>query len=412
MHVTAEFIRGVLVILFVGGACLWLIVWTVKKAEDPALMAFKWVITAGVLSVMVLVAAPMVGQGGYSGAFGGIPLAAVCGLALAITWRRNIAELVANPIASLYDGGSAPPEPKPAYSVAQARQKQGRYHEAIAEVRKQLSLFPTDFEGHMLLAQIQAENTKDMAAAGATIEALCAQPGHAPINIAFALYSLADWHLQINKDREAARCALEQVTVLLPDTEYALTAAQRVAHLADPDKPLSERDRKVFLVPEGVKNIGLAKNMKPVAPPEKTPAELAQEYVMQLVRHPLDNDARERLAVLYADHYGRLDLAADQLEQIINHPNQPARVVVRCLNLLADFQIRHGADYETVKATLERIIDRDPDLAAAENARNRLALLKLELKGKEKGQTVKMGTYEQNIGLKRVRRPPLESSSG
>jgi len=32
--------------------------------------------------------------------------------------------------------------------------------------------------------------------------------------------------------------------------------------------------------------------------------------------------------------------------------------------------------------------------------RNRLALLKLEMKGKQKTEPVKMGTYEQNIGLK------------
>ena len=33
-------------------------------------------------------------------------------------------------------------------------------------------------------------------------------------------------------------------------------------------------------------------------------------------------------------------------------------------------------------------------------ARNRLDHLRLELKGKEKGQTVRLGSYEQNIGLK------------
>lgn len=403
---TGELIRGAAIAVAFGGLVLWFIVWTVKHAEDPALMIVKWVVTILVVGVMVKVAGPMVAQGGYSGAFGGIPLTAVCGLALAITWRRNLAELVANPIASLYDGGSVPPEPRPAYSVAQARQKQGKYLEAVAEIRKQLEMFPTDFEGHMLMAQIQAEDLKDMAGTELTINDLCSQPGHAPINIAFALYSLADWHLKIGRNREAARCALERVTELLPDSEYALTAAQRVGHLSNPDMPLSEHDRKIYLVPEGVKNIGLTRDMKPVGPAEKDPSEIAQECVMQLARHPLDNEARERLAVIYADHYGRLDLAGEQLEQIIEYPNQPARVVVRCLNLLADLQVRHGADYETIKATLQRIVDRDPIVAAAEHARNRIALLKLELKAKEKTQTVKMGVYEQNLGLKRTGRPP------
>lgn len=406
MNLTWQFIRGVLLLVLFGGAALWFIYGTVKRADDPARMVVKWVVTGIIVGFMLKVVAPLVGKGGYDGAFVGIPLTAVCGLALAITWRHNLAELVAQPFASLYDGGSVPPEPKPAYSVAQARQKQGRNLEAIEEIRKQLELFPTDFEGHMLMAQIQAEDLKDLAAAGKTIDALCGQPGHAPINIAYALYSLADWHLQENKNREAARRAFEKVMELLPDTEYAVTAAHRVARLADPDMPLSEHERKVFLVPEGMKNVGLSKDMRPVAAPEADPAEAAEALVKHLRKYPLDSEAREKLAVIYFEHYGRFDLAADQLEQLITQPNQPARVVVRCLNILADLQIKNGGDYETVKATLQRIVDLNPSLAAAENARTRIGLLKLELKAKQKSEAVKMGSYEQNIGLKRVARPP------
>jgi len=73
---------------------------------------------------------------------------------------------------------------------------------------------------------------------------------------------------------------------------------------------------------------------------------------------------------------------------------------VRWLNLVADLQIRSGATYETVKQTLERIIELDPNLAAAETTRKRIDLLKLELKAKQKNEAVKLGSYEQNIGLK------------
>ncbi len=89
---------------------------------------------------------------------------------------------------------------------------------------------------------------------------------------------------------------------------------------------------------------------------------------------------------------------------MIQQPNQPARLVVRWLNLLADWQVRGGADYDTVRQTLQRIIDREPRLAAAEIARKRLELLKLEFKAKEKNQPVKLGVYEQNIGLKGSRK--------
>ena len=111
-----------------------------------------------------------------------------------------------------------------------------------------------------------------------------------------------------------------------------------------------------------------------------------QQYVKHLEQHPLDTEAREKLAIIYADHYERLDLAADQLEQLIAHPYQPAKNVVHWLNLLADLQMRHSGNYETVRQTVQRIIELYPDTAAAQAARNRVDYLKLELKGKQKSQ--------------------------
>jgi hypothetical protein len=136
-------------------------------------------------------------------------------------------------------------------------------------------------------------------------------------------------------------------------------------------------------------------------PAEADPAQEAAEYVKHLEQHPLDTEAREKLAIIYADHYGRLDMATNELEQMIEQPNQPARLVVHWLNLLADLQIRSGAGFEAAQQTLQRIVDRDPGVAAAEIARHRLALLKLEVKSKEKSQDVKLGSYEQKIGLTR-----------
>lgn len=377
------------------------IVITVRKAEDPARMVFKWVLTAIIVGYIVIVVAPTVGKGDYAAAFVGIPSMAVCGLALAIIWGQFLGSLVAKPFGAIYDGGNVPPEPRPAYSVAQARQKRGEYLQAVVEIRKQLERFPTDFEGHILLAQVQAEDLKDLPAAELTIQRLCAQPGHAPKNIAFALYSMADWQLKIGRDREAARRNFERVIQLLPGTEFALAAAQRIAHLGGPEMLLDPLERRKFTVPKGDQHLGLRQNQAPVKAPERDPQELAAEYVKHLQAHPLDMEVREQLARIYAGHYGRLDMAAGQLEQMIQEPNQPARLIVRWLNLLADLQIRGGADYDAVRNTLQRIIDLDPDLAAAELARNRLALLKLELKANQKTAPVKLGIYEQNIGLKR-----------
>ena len=67
-----------------------------------------------------------------------------------------------------------------------------------------------------------------------------------------------------------------------------------------------------------------------VTPAEADPEQVAAECVKHLEQHPLDTEARERLAVIYADHYGRLDLAAGELEQMIGQP-QPAGAGWSCI---------------------------------------------------------------------------------
>jgi tetratricopeptide (TPR) repeat protein len=396
-----QFIRGALVLGILVAGLIWLIVRSTRNAEDPARMAFKWCLTLGVVVVMA-VAVPLLSVFGLFVIVG-------CAAVLSYMWTPHIGEVFAKPLTSLFDGGNLAPEPRPLYSVAQSKQKKGQYLEAVQDIRKQLERFPSDFEGHMLLAQIQAEDLKDIEAAEMTVQRLCAQPGHAPKNITFALYSLADWQLQVG-DREAAERALQQVIDLLPDTEYALNAAQRIAHLGNAEILLGPHEPKKFALTEHPRHLGIRPPAEPIKPQEKDPAEAAMEYVKQLERHPLDNEAREQLAAIYVDHYHRLDLAADQIEQMVQEPRQPHKLVVRWLNLLADLQIRSGADLATVKKTLQRIIDLDPKAAAAETAWKRIALVKLELKVNQEKQSVKLGSYEQNIGLKRSSTAPPRPS--
>ena len=350
-----DFIRGIILLLLGAGFLGWLMIRALKHSEDPAQLVFKWVLTALLIAGMVWHVAPTVGAGGYV-AIGGIFQTLACGLALAVIWRRSLASIIAKPFGALYDGGGAPIEPRPYYSVTEAKRKKGQYLEAIAEIRRQLDQFPTDLTGQMMLAEIQAENLNDLPGAEITIQRLCAQPGHPPRNLALALYSLADWHLKFALDCEAARQDLQQIRDMFPDTELALIAAQRIAHLAGTERLLERHDRKPVAVPESVKNLGLLSSTAHLRRAEADPARLALEYVKHLQEHPLDTEAREKLAIIYADHFGRLELAADQLGQLIDQPNQPGKLVAQWLNLLADLQLRHGADYNTVRQTLEQIV--------------------------------------------------------
>ena len=309
---------------------------------------------------------------------------------------------MSKPITSLFDGGTQPPEPKPYYSIALTKRKLYRPLEAIVEIRKQLAQFPTDYEGISLLATIQAEDMKDLAGAEMTLNHFCDSPAAPPKQVAAALTQLADWHLKLAQDADSARAALEKIIAKFPGSELSLAAAQRIAHLGGAEKILlAAHDRQPMALPEGVKSAGLRDSMRDLIPAETDPAKLAADYVKHLEQHPLDAEAREKLAMLYATHYQRLDLATNELAQLINEPNQPPKHVAHWLNLLADLQIRSGADYDTVRPTLEKIIEHFPGLPAAELAQTRLDHLKLAIKGqKEKTPGVKLGVYEQNIGLK------------
>jgi tetratricopeptide (TPR) repeat protein len=399
-----RFAFGLLVMLLFVACMGWLFWRSLKKNDDPARVVFYWVLTALLLGGGFFGIYKLSKDGTPEGKFSGLVLGVVLGLVLGIMWAPRIGAKVGDWFGNLYTGGSTPPDPMPLYSIAESRRKQGRYDEAVREIRAQLAKFPTDVTGQLMLAEIQAEHMDDVPGAQLTIERFIAQPGHGPKNIAFALNSLADWHLKYARDVEAARQALEKIVELLPDTELSMGAAQRLAHLADADAFLAVHERRPIQLRHGAMDIGLGHGARPAPPKQESPEESVERLVKHLEAHPLDAEAREKLAGIYFEHFDRSDLALEQLEQLIQAPNQPAREVARWLNLMADWQVKLGTDYETIQATLQRIIDRFADLAPARLAQQRLDLLRLELKGKEQGHSVKLGTYEKDLGLKRGKR--------
>ena len=74
---------------------------------------------------------------------------------------------------------------------------------------------------------------------------------------------------------------------------------------------------------------------------------------------------------------------------------------MHCLNIIADIQVKFGNNYEAARDALQRIVDLYPNSAAAESARNRIDRLKLELRPHRESESIKLGTYEQNIGIKK-----------
>jgi tetratricopeptide (TPR) repeat protein len=367
-----------------------------KHSDDRPGLLWRWIITFAALLFLALFVGPMVADFSYTAAFIGIPLAGVVGAILATVWAPRITESCGRKVAALIDGGDVEPDPQPFLSIAEARRKAGRFAEAEAELRRQLEVFPTHFQTQMLLAEIQAENRHDLDAATATVEQIASQPDHVPKNVAFALTRLADWQLKLAKNPDAARGLFERIIALFPDSPEAHHAHQRLAHLASPEfLSLSGAiERTPIKLTQSDPRLGLRSGGSTWKPAPPDPAARAQALVAQLERFPMDNQAREELALVYANEFHRADLAADQLEQLIAQPNAPDSQIARWLNLLADVVIKEADRPDAARIALNRIVELFPDSGAAEGARRRLATLGLEFRAKKQSQVVRLGSEE------------------
>jgi tetratricopeptide (TPR) repeat protein len=393
MHGLFDIVVGTIGTLMALTLVGWGLFRAIKNSHDPGKIILKLIFT-------LPFAIGCIWFGHFLGPVGFFTMVLMGGI-LTVVWTPHIGEWLISPLTNLFDGGNVPPERKPLYSIAMTRRNRGKPQDAIQEIRRQLTAFPNDFEGVMLLARVQAEDLGDLPAAESTLQKFCDWPP-APANQVAAAYSqLADWHLKLSASAPDARAALQNILRRYPDTELALQAEQRIARLSGAEAMLqAQHDRPPIEMQAGVKNIGLLDSSAFLKPVEETPGALAAAQVKHLETHPHDTEAREQLALIYARDYKRLDLATLELAQLINEPKHKPKQIAHWLNLLANFQIELGADMDTVRTTLEKIVERFPDLPVADLAQRRLARLENEFNGLKPSASVKLGTYEQNIGLK------------
>jgi tetratricopeptide (TPR) repeat protein len=320
-------------------------------------------------------------------------------LVLGLIWMPNLVEFLLKPLTGAFDGGFDEVEAQPFYFIAAAKRAKGLHQEAIAEIRKQLEKFPGDAAGFMLLSSIQAEDLRDLPGAQATLNELLHDLDLTPQQRATALQTLADWQLQLGRDVPAARATLERIVMALPDSQFAHAAEQRIAALEGAAATRDFRENARFEVRQRERDIGLRHTSQPE--PEALDAdELAAQYVAQLGAHPSDTATREKLAVLYAEQFDRLDLAVDQLEQLIGLPDETPKHVARWLNLLATLLITVAHDEAAARTALLRIGQKFPKSAAAEVATMRLMRLGNEMKSSALAPSKALGIYEKDLGLK------------
>lgn len=388
MSTTLRFLFGLAVILAAGSLVVWLLWrWLKRTEDDPARLVLKWLATLALPVFLIWV-------GFKIHPIAAVVLGAFFGVFLGIWWTPNIGRFLAGSITNEFDGGQEEVEPRPFYSIAQAHRKAGRIRECLEEIERQLVRFPGDVEGLLLRAEVLAKNERDLPAAAACIEQVAVQSALPDGPRARALLALADWQLAAQA-RDDARETWERVRTLFPGSEPAREAAQRLAHLTgEAAWRVPEATPTVLPMVRGDEHLGLrAPGHAPAAAPRDAHAE-AEALQAHLNQHPQDGEAREKLARIYAEELGHLDWAVAQLELLTHQPGVTPRDVARWWHRVADWQIEFAGDEAAARRALEQITARFSDTALASQAASRLTHLKLEVRGKTKGRTLRSGLAE------------------
>ncbi|HIN96077.1 MAG TPA: hypothetical protein EYN03_10575 [Planctomycetes bacterium] len=337
--------------------------------------------------------------------FVSLPIAVVVGIA----WTPTLANMLSSPLTTALSGSASEAYESPAYGQALAKRKRGQFAEAVSAVDAQLERYPGDFEGLMLKATIQAENLNDLPAAAVTIQETLEDPEHFNYNLPVALNKMAEWQLTIAGDPDAARRTLQQIQTALPNSQAAQFAAQRLASLDSSEE--SESDVVDFnesyqkLVEESAEKDDFTSPLELPKTIELNRQQVGEEALQTCLRrvemHPDSISNREELAALYLDHTKQPAMALRQYEHLLALPGTTIHQKTAWLNKLADIQVKSDESYETVRATLERVVALDPRAAPAARAQQRISYLHIELRSvNRKTKRLQLGSYDEDLGLK------------
>lgn len=272
----------------------------------------------------------------------------------------------------------------PLYAKAIARMKFGKYTEAEQEVISQLEKREDDFDGWMMLAELYANHFNDLAEAEQTILEICDQPRTTPSQMSTALHKLADWHLKLRGDPDAARRALEVIAHRQPGTHLARMAQARAAQL--PRTPEEWREQQVN------KPVHLPALHDPLDEPIESsastlPAKEAAERVAtlnaRLKLNPDDLEIREELARLYAGALDQPSTGIAHLESLLARADCPPEKAPEWLGLIAAWQLERRSDLQAGSEALRRLIQEHPASSQAHTAQRWLANLEAQEKSRQ-----------------------------
>lgn len=408
LEVAAERLFG---LVLIGGVSLAVVIYIIRKQlrnpqNDPVKVIGLWVVSFVVFPGIAYSA--VAAREGAALLF--VLLAAVLiAFLVGLAWTPTIVNTLVSPLTTALSGDDTAAYEGPAYGQALAKRKRGQYEDAVEAVEAQLEQYPGDFDGQMLKASIQAENLDDLSAAVATIQETLEDPDKVRFNLPVALNKIADWQLTIAKDASAAKRTLEQIREALPGSQAAQFASQRLASLdvSEESEAAAEDFNESYrhLVEESAAKDDFTGPLEIPRAVEVDPLQADEAKLQTCLRrvalHPDSINNREELAALYLGHMKQPALAIQQYEHLLTLPGTTIHQKTAWLNKVADIQIKSGETHESIRATLQLIISLNPKAAPAALAEQRIAYLRIEMRGVDKkSKKLQLGTYDEDVGLK------------
>jgi TolA-binding protein len=279
--------------------------------------------------------------------------------------------LLLGPIAGYSREFLQPRKLPPMYSRAVARMKFGKYSEAEWEIIKELENWEDDFDGWMMLAELYANHFNNLVEAEQTVLDLCAQPATAAPQVAVALHRLADWHLKLAQNPDAARRTLLLICERFPGTHLAHMAQLRIDQL-----PASAAELREQKSARPIPLPALGDQMdEPVSDEPINRAQAAKDanaLVEQLQQNPNNITAREKLARVLTERLEKPQLGIEQLELLLGISDRSDAERAAWLGLMAAWYLKYLHDKENGRKTLERLTTEYPNTIQAFAARRRL----------------------------------------
>lgn len=336
---------------------IWLLHTLIQQVKDHELFRSRWIICVA-LSLPVACLILLAGGAFLSGFAISIPAAA---LAYGLLPLREFT-------------------PKtPLYSRAQGHIKMGRYLEAEEAVLSELEICPDDYQGWMLLAQLYANHFNDLSLAEQTIHELCDQPQLSGIQVSLALNQLADWHLHLNEDPDAARKTIQSVVDRLPQTHFARMAQQRLRQLPTSREDLQDRKKpRTIALPALSDPLDKRPESLPQSQTARQAAALRANLLSaRLQQNPDHPEPREELARILTEKLDQVEQGIEQIQQLLNMPDRPEHRVPEWLSLLAAWQLRPHGNRDLARQHLNTLIQQYPQSPQARVAQRRLQVLDL-----------------------------------